>query len=79
MAISAVDDSQTFSYTGGMQSFTAPFRGVCKLDDWRILEQEHQRAREDHLYRQGRAAHRVQRDEDSKTDIQRYGGYKLDL
>lgn len=34
MAITNVGDSQSFSYTGGMQSFTAPFRGVYKLEVW---------------------------------------------
>ena len=34
MAITNEGDSQSFSYTGGMQSFTAPFRGVYKLEVW---------------------------------------------
>lgn len=34
MAITNVGDSQSFSYTGGMQSFTAPQKGVYKLEVW---------------------------------------------
>ena len=34
MAIANVGDSQNFSYTGGMQSFAAPQKGVYKLEVW---------------------------------------------
>ena len=34
MAIANEGDSQSYAYTGGMQSFTAPFRGVYKLEVW---------------------------------------------
>ena len=34
MAITNEGDSESFSYTGGMQSFTAPQKGVYKLECW---------------------------------------------
>lgn len=34
MAIANEGDSQSFSYTGGMQSFTAPQKGIYKLEVW---------------------------------------------
>ena len=34
MAIANEGDSQSFSYTGGMQSFTVPQKGVYKLEVW---------------------------------------------
>lgn len=34
MAITNEGDSQSFAYTGGMQSFTAPQKGIYKLEVW---------------------------------------------
>lgn len=34
MAITAVGQSQNFSYTGGVQTFTVPFSGIYKLEVW---------------------------------------------
>lgn len=34
MAITSVGQSQTFGYTGGVQAFTAPIKGLYKLEVW---------------------------------------------
>lgn len=34
MAINSEGDSQSFAYTGGMQSFTVPQKGIYKLEVW---------------------------------------------
>lgn len=34
MAITGVNTSQSYDYTGGIQTFTAPFKGVYKLEVW---------------------------------------------